>query len=133
MEAKSDLELTDLIRMGETVIGPRCKEIYEYAQTNKTVLETGYGVDAADIAKLNTAIEDFTGLLTKPRQAVVARKEVTGEIAADEETADRLLERELDKTMRKFKTKNGPFFGEYKSARMIIDLGGRSEKAEPTA
>ncbi|HEX3817906.1 MAG TPA: hypothetical protein VHW03_06435 [Chthoniobacterales bacterium] len=32
--------------------------------------------------------------------------------------------------MRKFQTKNPPFFGEYTSARMIIDLGVHHEKAE---
>ncbi len=48
--------------------------------------------------------------------------------------ADKLLKDELDPAMRKFRTKNAPFFGEYTSARMIIDLGERHEKAgTPTA
>jgi hypothetical protein len=29
--------------------------------------------------------------------------------------------------MRKFKTKNRAFFGEYTNARMIVDLGSREE------
>jgi hypothetical protein len=36
--------------------------------------------------------------------------------------------------MRKFKTKNAPFYTEYTSARMIIDLGERHAQAgTPTA
>lgn len=131
LEAKTDFELTDLVRLGETVVGPRCEEIRGFANTNAATLASGYGVDAADITALQTAITDFKGLLTKPRQAVVARKEVRGDIADDEAAADKLLEKEMDKTMRKFKTKNAPFFGEYTSARMIVDLG--APHAKPAA
>lgn len=127
-EAKSDLELTDLIRLGETVVAPRCQEIHDFANTNAAALQSGYGVEAADIAAQQAAIDAFKPLLTKPREAVVARKEATGNIAEDEGTTDKLLKKELDRTLRKFKTKNAAFFGEYTSARMIIDLGTRHEK-----
>jgi hypothetical protein len=44
------------------------------------------------------------------------------------------VKNELDRSMRKFKTKNAPFFGEYTNARMIIDLGSQGEKpATPPA
>ena len=39
---------------------------------------------------------------------------------------------ELDRSMRKFKTRNTPFFGEYTNARMIIDLGSREEEKPAT-
>ena len=47
-------------------------------------------------------------LISKPREAIVGRKEATGDIAADEAVADALLKKELDRTMRKFRTKTRP-------------------------
>jgi hypothetical protein len=132
LRAKVALDLTDLMRASETVVGTRCEQIYDLANTNTAAL-ANYGVAAADITALKTAIDAYTDLLTKPRQAVVSRKEVTGGIAQDEDAADKLLKNELDPAMRKFKTKNAAFFGEYMSARMIIDLGERAQPATPTA
>lgn len=54
-------------------------------------------------------------------------KPPTGDIATNENTADALLNDELDKAMKKFKAKEPAFFNEYTSARMIVDLDGRSQ------
>jgi hypothetical protein len=90
-------------------------------------------VEAADIAAVQAAIDAYMALVTKPREAVVGRKEVTGSIAQDEEAAGQLLKNELDPAMRKFATKNAPFHTEYTSARMIIDLGERhAQPGTPT-
>jgi hypothetical protein len=132
LQAKTAFELSDLVHLSDTVIAPRCRDIHTLATANAAAL-TAYGVTAEDIAALDTAISDYTDLLTAPRQAMVARKEVTGNLAEDEDSADSLLENELDKAMRKFRTKDAPFHGEYSSARMIIDLGTRHEKPAPPA
>ncbi len=132
LAAKVSLQFSDLLRMPETEIAPRCQEIHDLANTNAAALAP-YGTDAADITALQTAIDDFKESMTKPRQAVVGRKQVTGNIAHDETTADDLLKRELDRSMRKFAKKNPDFFGEYTTARMIIDLGSGGGKDEPPA
>jgi hypothetical protein len=129
LQAKTDLQL-NVVRLGEQVVGARCEDIHTLAVTNAAALAP-YGTDAAAIAALNTAMDEFTTLLTAPRQAVVGRKEVTSDIAEDEDAADELLKKQLDRSMRKFKTTEPSFFGEYTSARMIIDLGTRHEKEEP--
>lgn len=128
LQGKTAFELSDLLRQNDTVIGPTCQQIYDLANANQAGL-TDYGVVKEDVMALKTAIDAYTGLLTKPREAVVGRKEVTGSIAQDEDAADKLIKDELDPAMRKFKTKNASFFSEYTSARMIIDLGERHEKA----
>jgi hypothetical protein len=128
LQGKVATELTDLVRLGETVVAPRCQQIHDLASANAAALVT-YGVTAADITTLQSVIDAYTAVLSKPREAVVGRKEVTGSISQDEDAADTLLKNELDPAMRKFKTKNAPFFSEYTSARMIIDLGERHEKA----
>lgn len=114
------------------MIGPRCQEIHDLANDNSLGIAP-FGTTAADITALQTAIDDFKPLITKPREAIVEKKVVTGDIATDEETADKLLKNELDKSMKKFRTKNAQFFGEYSSARMIIDLGGRHDEPSSPA
>ena len=120
-------ELTDLVRLGETIIGPRCQEIHDLANTNVARL-AALGTTATEITALQTAITDYSALVTKPREAIIEEKVATGDIAADENTANALLNDELDKAMKKFKTKEPAFFNEYTSARMIIDLGSRNQK-----
>jgi len=44
---------------------------------------------------------------------------------------DELYELRLDRAMRKFATKNKAFYDDYQNARLIVNLGGRREKAEP--
>jgi hypothetical protein len=75
--------------------------------------------------------DDYKALITKPREAVVARKGVTTDIGDTEGAATELLETEVDKSMKKFETKNADFFGEYKNARMIIDLGAHTSDKKP--
>lgn len=125
LAAKVDLHVSDLANEGDTVIGPHCQEIHDLANTNAAGI-LPFGTTAADITALKTAIDAYTPLVTKPREAIVSRKVVTGDIEATQNDADALLKDELDRSMRKFKTKNPPFFGEYTNARMIIDLGSQS-------
>jgi uncharacterized protein YycO len=120
------------VHLGETVVGPRCTDIHTLAQENAAEL-VDYGTTAEDITALQSAIDEFMTRLGEPRKVIVSRKQVTDELAGDEEAADKVLKNELDPSMRKFKTKNPSFFGEYSSARMIIDLGTRHEKPEPPA
>ncbi|HEX3817907.1 MAG TPA: hypothetical protein VHW03_06440 [Chthoniobacterales bacterium] len=76
MEAKSDLELTDLVRMGENVVAPRCQAIHDYAMTNSATLVSGYGVAATDIGDLQASISAFPRPSAKPaRPSSAARKQ----------------------------------------------------------
>lgn len=133
LEAKTDYEITDLLETTQNLIGPLCQNIHDWAMTNAAALATGYGTTAADLTDLQTKITAYNPDIAKPRDAIVARKDVTGDIATDEKTADGILKKELDKTMKKFRVKNAPFFNEYTSARMIIDLGERHEKSGGTS
>jgi hypothetical protein len=127
LAGKVDLHVSDLANDGDTVVGPHCQEIHDLANTHAADV-LPFGTTAADITALQDAINAYTALLTKPREATVSRKVVTGNIGETQDSADALLKDELDRSMRKFKTKNAPFFNEYTNARMIIDLGGHAEK-----
>jgi hypothetical protein len=131
LAAKVDLHVSDLANEGDTVIGPRCREILDLANTHAVDI-LPFGTEKADIAKLQDAIDAYTPLATKPRQAIVSRKAVTTNISDTQDAADALLKDELDRSMRKFKTKNSGFFNEYTNARSIIDLGGRGSGDDAT-
>jgi hypothetical protein len=131
LAAQTDMHVTDLLHDGDTVIGPHCQQIHDLANENADGI-LPFGTTKSDIASLQTAIDAYTPLVTKPRQAIVARKTVTTDIGATQDDVDALLKEELDRSMRKFRTKNPPFFNEYNNARMIIDLGSRGEDEETT-
>jgi hypothetical protein len=57
------------------VVAPRCQEIRDSANSNAAVLQAGYGVAATDIGALQTAIDIYRPLISKPREAVAGRKE----------------------------------------------------------
>lgn len=127
---KVDLHLSDLIHLGDAVVGPACQKIHDLAVENATGL-LGFNEDAAaDTADLQTAIDAYSPLVGQARVAIGPKKQARVDIAATEKKADALLKDELDRSMRKQKRKNAQFFAEYMSARMIIDLGGRHEKGD---
>ncbi|MDQ6766050.1 MAG: hypothetical protein M3Z22_08130 [Verrucomicrobiota bacterium] len=109
-------------------MGARCQEIHDLAAANEGALNDYNGDIATDIHALQDAIAAFTPLVGQSRIATGVKKKATSDIAALEESADALLKNELDRSMRKQKTKNAQFFAEYTSARMIIDLGVHHEK-----
>jgi len=91
-----------------------------------------FGTTAADLQALDAAIQAYEPVVVAPREATVLAKGVTGQIAADTQSADALLKSELDKAMRKFKRKNPEFAGAYENARIIVNLGGEQQETPPT-
>jgi hypothetical protein len=116
LAAKSAIENSDLVNTPDTLVAARCREIYKL------------GMDPA--AALDEAIQAYEKVATAPREATVIAKGVTASIDANIRSADALLKKELDKTMRKFQRKNPDFAQAYADARIIVDLGA-SKTAAP--
>ncbi|MEO7934094.1 MAG: hypothetical protein ABIT76_13150 [Chthoniobacterales bacterium] len=123
LAAKADVELTTLLRMEDTLVGPYCRGLYDLCLARAADIAL-LGTTAADLAELDAAITAYTPLATAPRQAIVVGAGVTGNILLDTTSGMTLLTKQLDKAMRKFKRKNPEFFNAYTSARIIVDLGG---------
>ena len=128
--AKSNVEISDLINMADTLVGPYCRTLYDLGVLYATQIAE-LGTSAADLALLDAAIIDYLPLATAPRQAASAGTVVTGDIKTDTASADALLKLQLDKAMRKFKRKNPEFFNAYTSARIIVNLGGGNSTPTP--
>lgn len=91
---------------------------------------SNYGVSTAEIDNLVTATDDFDGLIVRPRTVIVARKGFNQEAIPGLLAQLRTVLYKLDSLMNIFT--DSAFKREYKDARMIIDLGTRTEDEEGT-
>ena len=128
--AQSDVELTTLVRMSDALVGPYCRTLHTLANAHLAEI-TPLGTTAADLAEFDAAIEAYLPLVSKPREAIVAHKGVTGDIKTDVAAADQLLKTQLDKAMRKWTRKNPGFATAYQNARIIVDLGSGGTPPTP--
>jgi len=101
----------------------RCTIIKERAGTHSVAL-AAYGVTAPMIASLGTALTDYQAVSTGPRSAEAVKKQQTAEIELLFKSTDQILKGQLDQLMALFKTSSPEFYGAYKNARIIVDLGG---------
>ena len=125
-----DVEVSDLAKLAEPLVGPRCRELYTLVNQHAAELEE-YGTTAADVAALDAAIAAYETVVTAPRQATAVNTSVTAAIAADLRAGSELLKAELDRALRKFERKSPAFYQAYRDARVIVDLHGHPE--EPAA
>ncbi|MDR2065870.1 MAG: hypothetical protein LBP85_09230 [Prevotellaceae bacterium] len=79
-----------------------------------------YGVDEPLRNELEQAIADFQAALAQPRNAIVEKKQYTGNLAKAFAEADSVLYDGLDKLIVKFKTSAPAFYTDYKNARNLI-------------
>ncbi|MDR3244813.1 MAG: hypothetical protein LBT50_00085 [Prevotellaceae bacterium] len=90
----------------------------------------GYGVNAAAIATLDSAVAAFESLIVKPQTTIDERKVYTGNIKQLFAETDSVIYDRLDKLITLFKTSDPDFYALYKNARNIIDTARRHEKKE---
>jgi hypothetical protein len=103
------------------------KIIAAEAGTYSEVLNN-YGITAADLADLNTAIVQFEKLINAPAGVVVERKLYTDNLRELFVAADSIVYDKLDKLIRLFKVSSPEFFGLYSNARNVINTAARKRK-----
>lgn len=116
----------------DTILADRLRVIFSSASVNAAAL-VDYGVQATDLAELDTLITAYEDVLQSPRTAIGARSTATQELEELFVQADTILKEQLDKLMEIFRFTAENFYKQYKSARVIIDLGkgGGSDSDEP--
>lgn len=118
-----DYSETDLFKSADSDLEARCKLIHQKADANSAAL-VGYGVTALMITGLDTAITDFHEVISGPRSAEAVKKQQTAEIEVLIKETDQILKGQLDPLMVLFESSAPEFYGAYKNARIIVDLGG---------
>ena len=125
--AKVDYTPTSIVQGPEADVLTRCRDVYKAASENATALQR-YKIDAAKLTELDEAISDFDTLTNAPRDAITKSAAATKLIHRLIPNTDELLKKTLDKLMVSFKKSAAVFFDEYKTARVIVDIGVKPEE-----
>lgn len=114
---------SDLRKARDTDVVGICNTVLAKANSNAAAIVT-YGVTAAMITDLQTAIAAYSATLAKPKAAKSQTKTATENLIKLFKEADDLLVKRLDLDIELFKASKPEFYSQYKTARMIITTGG---------
>ena len=114
---------SDLKKKRDSDVIGICNIVTTKANANVTALAT-YGVTAAMITELQAAITAYMAVLAKPKVAKSQTKTATENLAKLFKEADDILNQRLDLDIELFKATKPEFHSQYKTARMIVSLGG---------
>lgn len=109
-----------LQRQRDEVLGSVCNNILIIGNANAAAL-IPFGVTAAKLTQLNTAISNYNIAVPGHRNAVSNRVSVKGSMKELFKDADMLLKERADKLAVQFKTAEPDFYYAYKNNRIIID------------
>jgi len=118
-----DYSLGDLQKSSDSDLEARCTLIKERAAAHAAAL-VPYGVTAGMLTALDTALTDYHAVISGPRSAEAVKKQQTAEIELLIKETDHILKGQLDQLIVLFESSAPEFYGEYKNARIIVDLGG---------
>ncbi len=119
--AETSYTESDLKKSPDTVLKDRCQVIYDRANTNVTALAT-YGVTAAILTSLSTAITNFNTAIPKPRLGIADKKQATDQLEVLFYTLN-LNFSKIDILVEMVKVSQVNFYNEYKTTRKIIETG----------
>lgn len=109
-----------LLRTKDAMLAPRCRNIHDLGAANLAAL-ADYGVTAATLTELQTAIDAFAESVSKPRAAISARAAKTATLPQLFDEADAILTERMDTLIEMFAVTNPDFVATYHSARKILD------------
>lgn len=102
------------------MLAPRCQNIHDLGAANAAAL-ADYGVTAAKLTELQTAIDAFADAAAKPRAAISSRAAKTATLPQLFKQADAILTDRMDALLEMFAATNPDFVATYQSARVIVN------------
>jgi hypothetical protein len=90
------------------------------AKANQQLAEP-YGLTSELIAKAEGLLEEFKSVKTSPRQATVSKVDINAKLVDAVAETDSLIKDKLDLIMKMIKFDKPTLYGQYKSARVIVD------------
>lgn len=112
---------SDLKKCADTILKDRCQVIYDRANTNVAVL-AAYGVTAAIVANLLTALTAYNVAIPKPRLGITDKKRATEQLVLMLKEVDDNLSK-IDVLVEIVKVTQATFYSKYKNVRKIIETG----------
>lgn len=123
---KVDFSAPDLLHQTEQDCATNGQAILDAGTANLAAMAAEKTLAQADLADLGAKLELFKSLVTKPRQSKADNKAATDLIPDKLDAGDRILERQIDRLLERYKDSNPAFYGAYWVARAIVDPGGGS-------
>jgi len=127
-----DFSISDLSHQPEAECVINCTAILNAGTANIASLSAGKHLAQTDLDDLQEKIAAFSDALERPRQVRAGTKSATDQLPAAIAAADRILERQMDRLMERFRLTNPDFYSAYQVARVIVDAGGGSGNGTPT-
>ena len=106
--------------------------VYDLAKENQDAL-AAFGITPEHIEGLKSRVAAFDAALKDAASGVAERVGARAVMSDMFDEADELLREELDAEMRIFRLTDPEFYGDYRAARVIKDIGGRHEKTTVVA
>jgi hypothetical protein len=122
--AAVDFSAPDLLHQSEAECVTHCTAILNAGTDNLATLKTAKHLAQADLDDLKEKVDEFNAALERPRQTKAGSKSATDQLPDAIAAADRIVERQLDRLMERFRGSNGDFYSAYQVARVIVDAGG---------
>lgn len=113
---------SELKKCADTILKDRCQVIYDRANANLAVLGS-YGVTAAIVANLLTALTAYNVAIPKPRLGITEKKRATEQLVVLLKAVDDNLAK-IDVLVEIVKVIQANFYNEYRNVRKIIETGG---------
>jgi len=126
LKQEVNFSLTALQKTRDDQLAPRCQNIHDRAQTNLAAL-ADYGITAAMLANLQTAIQSYAARAPQPRAAVSNRKTLQANLENLFKEADEILTDQMDDLVPALKTAHPDWVQTYQSAREILDPPSKSK------
>src|SRR5215213_5089805 len=120
LKQEMNLSFTTLMRTRDAALAPRCQNIHDKAAANLEAL-ADFGINAAQLKNLQTAIDDYSAKNMNPRAALSGRKTANTNLAALFRENDSVLKDQMDKLIEQFREAHPDFVQTYFSTREIID------------
>ncbi|MDQ3798228.1 MAG: carboxypeptidase-like regulatory domain-containing protein [Acidobacteriota bacterium] len=119
---KQEVKFTNssLLRTKDAMLAPRCQNIHDLGAANLAAL-ADYGVTAAKLTELQTAIDAYAEAAPKPRAAKTTQSTIVTSLAQLFDEADAILTERMDTLIEMFAATNPDFVATYQSARKILD------------
>jgi hypothetical protein len=110
---------SDLKKVSDTILKDRALLIYDRANANLAALAT-YGITAATLTALKSAIDLFSASIPKPRLGITEKKQATDQLDKLFKANDAIIEK-FDTLVEVIRLTQPVFYATYKSNRKVID------------
>jgi Carboxypeptidase regulatory-like domain len=112
---------SELRTSADTILKDRCQVIYDRANANLAALAP-YGVTAAIVANLLTALTAYNVAIPKPRLGITDKKRATEKLVVLLKEVDENLAK-IDVLVEIVRVTEVDFYNEYKNVRKIVETG----------